>query len=236
MVRMCLSVYCCLLTPYLDSDPPEELPASRSSVAKSTETVAQTLDPPSQAAALDTTPPNQPVSHRKGGRPPNSRKGKLGKNQYTKDRDLADGEGQSPSRSQSRDVMRGDDNSSGNKGGTGDGKPGKLKGAGGSKATMSDMRKRVAAILDFISRTQLEMAVGIGPLSESSAHKVDTTELQVPDALQSEDTPTIVVSQGKMNEAEEGEATQEKDFKALSCVEMMDVLTRQLVKWQKEFE
>ncbi|KIN08070.1 hypothetical protein OIDMADRAFT_140540 [Oidiodendron maius Zn] len=219
-----------------DSDPPEELPASRSSVAKSTETAAQILDPPSQAAALDTTPPAQPVSHRKGGRPPNSRKGKLGKNQYTKERDLADGEGQSPSRSQSRDVMRGDDNSSSNKGGTGDSKPGKIKGAGGNKVTMSDMRKRVAAILDFISRTQLEMAGGMGPLSDATAQKSDTGERQVTDAFQSEDTPTIVVSLGETEESKQEEAIQEKDFKDLSCVEMMDVLTRQLVKWQKEFE
>jgi hypothetical protein len=232
-----IPIYCCLLISHLDSDPPEELPASRSSVAKSTETAAQTLDPPSsQVVALDTTPPNQPVSHRKGGRPPNSRKGKLGKNQYTKDRDLADGEGQSPSRSQSRDVTRGDDNSSSNKGGTGDGKPGKLKGAGGSKVTMSDMRKRVAAILDFISRTQLEMAGGIGPISEAGMQKIDAASQQVPDAARGEDTPTIVVSEGKTDEVMEGEATPEKDFKDLSCVEMMDVLTRQLVKWQKEFE
>lgn len=111
-----------------------------------------------------------------------------------------------------------------------------MKGAGGNKVTMSDMRKRVAAILDFISRTQLEMAGGMGPLSDATAQKSDTGERQVSDAFQSEDTPTIVVSLGKTEESKQEEAIQEKDFKDLSCVEMMDVLTRQLVKWQKEFE
>jgi hypothetical protein len=204
-------------------------------VAKSTEPAAQSLDPPSQAAILDTPPPSQPAPPRKGGRPPNSRKGKLGKNQYTKDKDIPDGDGLSPSRSQSRDVARGDDNSSGNKALTGEGKPGKPKGIGGTKVTMSDMRKRVTGILDFISRTQLEMAGGVGPLAES-VQKADTTIRDAADSPQGPDTPTIVVNEGKPDETREGDASSQKDFKDLSCVEMMDVLTRQLVKWQKEFE
>lgn len=186
---------------------------------------------------MDTPPPLQPVSHRKGGRPPNSRKGKLGKNQYTKDKDLPDGDGQSPSRSQSRDVTRGDDNPSGNnKALTSEGKPGKLKGVGTSKVTMSDMRKRVAAILEFISRTQLDMAGGMGSLTESNMQKVDTAVREFANSLKGDDMPTILVNEGKPEEVNEGEATPTKDFKDLSCVEMMDVLTRQLVKWQKEFE
>jgi hypothetical protein len=101
---------------------------------------------------------------------------------------------------------------------------------------MSDMRKRVTAILDFISRTQLEMAGGMGPLSEGGIQKLDTAVRDLADGAQGGDTPTIHVNESKTDEAKEGEATPEKDFKNLSCVEMMDVLTRQLVKWQKEFE
>lgn len=36
-------------------------------------------------------------------------------------------------------------------------------------------------------------------------------------------------------QSDDGTATSAKEFKDLSCLEMMDVLTRQLVKWQKEF-
>lgn len=236
---MPVNCYLYELTPLLDSDPTEELPASRTSVAKSTEIAAQPLDPPSTShpATPDIPSSNQQVSHRKGGRPPNSRKGKLGKNQYTKDKDLQDGDGQSPARSQSRDVARGDDSThSNNKGVANEGKSGKSKGAGSSKVTMSDMKKRVAAILEFISRTQLEMAGGMGPVTEASVEKADKAVRELADSLQGEDMPTIRVNESTAGEAKGGEATPAKDFKDLSCVEMMDVLTRQLVKWQKEFE
>jgi hypothetical protein len=118
-----------------------------------------------------------------------------------------------------------------------EGKPGKPKSTGTSKVTMSDMRKRVAAILEFISRTQLEMAGGMGPITEASVQKADKTVRDLAESLHGEDMPTIRVNEDKDGtEGKAGEETPSKDFKDLSCVEMMDVLTRQLVKWQKEFE
>lgn len=218
-----------------DSDPAEELPlATRVTVTKVTEVAAQPLDPPtsSQAATPDTPPATLPTtSHRKGGRPPNARKGKLGKNQYTKDRDNQDGDDHSPHRSQSRDVQRGDDNGhgSGNKGSNSEGKPSKSKSAG-SKISMGDMRKRVAAILDYISRTQLELAGEA--LSPSTTDAAEKTIRGIADGL-----PMIKVNGEKDHESKSDESGDpaNKDFKDLTCLEMMDVLTRQLVKWQKEF-
>jgi hypothetical protein len=205
-------------------------------VTKTTEDAVQPLDPPSssQVAAPDTPPPSAPsTSHRKGGRPPNARKGKLGKNQYTKDRDQADGDDPSPNRSQSRDVPRGDDSGQtpGNKGpGIEGSKSGKSKGT--NKITMSDMKKRVAAILEFITRTQFEMAGE--SMSLASGEAAEKMIRNIADGL-----PMIKVNGDNKNEAskegEVGEATANKEFKDLSCLEMMDVLTRQLVKWQKEF-
>ena len=205
-------------------------------VTKTTEDTIQPLDPPSssQVAAPDTPPPSAPfTSHRKGGRPPNARKGKLGKNQYTKDRDQADGDDPSPNRSQSRDVPRGDDNghTPGNKGPSNEGgKPGKSKST--SKITMSDMKKRVAAILDFITRTQFEMAGE--SMSVASGEAAEKMIRNIADGL-----PMIKVNGDKgsegSNEGDSGGVNANKDFKDLSCLEMMDVLTRQLVKWQKEF-
>ncbi|KAE9365361.1 hypothetical protein N431DRAFT_430865 [Stipitochalara longipes BDJ] len=219
-----------------DSDPSEELPLAARVVTKTTEDTAQPLDPPSssQVAAPDTPPPSVPsTSHRKGGRPPNSRKGKLGKNQYTKDRDQPDGDDPSPNRSQSRDVLRGDDNghTPGTKGPGNEGsKPGKSKST--SKVTMSDMKKRVAAILDFITRTQFEMAGE--SMSLASGEAAEKMIRNIADGL-----PMIKVNGDKRIDgskgSEPGDANANKDFKDLSCLEMMDVLTRQLVKWQKEF-
>ena len=205
-------------------------------VTKTTEDTTQPLDPPSssQVAPPDTPPPNAPpTSHRKGGRPPNARKGKLGKNQYTKDRDQPDGDDPSPNRSQSRDVPRGDDtgHTPGNKGLSNEGgKPGKSKST--SKITMSDMKKRVAAILDFITRTQFEMAGE--SMSLAGGEAAEKMIRNIADGL-----PMIKLNGDKRSEASnEGESADinvKKDFKDLSCLEMMDVLTRQLVNWQKEF-
>ena len=107
---------------------------------------------------------------------------------------------------------------------------------------MTDMKRRVAAILDFISHTQVEMAAhsDIGhPQSSSNPTPPDsgssggggggggkewngsttaTTTLQ-----------RLLEGQGKL-EDEDGEA-----FAKLSSVEMMEVLTRRLMRWQGEY-
>ena len=219
------------LTVLTESEPPEETPPASRSSAKPTEVAAQPPDPPSsQVATPDTPPPNPPsTSHRKGGRPPNARKGKLGKNQYTKDRDLQqEGDDPSPGRSQSRDVPRNEENGNvqSGRGSINEGKPSKSKGGSTNKITMSDMKKRVAAILEFISRTQLEMASE--PISPASGDAAEKLMLGLAEGL-----PMIRVN-GNQGEGGGG-GGEEKEFKDLSCLEMMDILTRQLVKWQKEF-
>jgi hypothetical protein len=204
-------------------------------VTKTIEPTAQPLDPPTSAevATPDTPPANpNPTSHRKGGRPPNARKGKLGKNQYTKERELQDHDDRSPNRSQSRDVPRGDDNGhpSGNKTSNNEGKPGKSKGHH-SKTTMAEAKKKVAGFLDFISRTQLDLAgESMSPAAGEAAEKLIRG---IADGL-----PMIKVNgdTGEVPKTDEGVTLlPSKEFKDLTCVEMMDILTRQLVKWQKEF-
>lgn len=222
-----------------DSDAADELPlAARSATNKTAETPVPPPEPPSSVAAVppDTPPSLQtPVasSHKKGGRPPNSRKGKQGKNQYTKDRDLADGSDRSPNRSQSRDLARTDEttHASGNRSSNTEGRTGKSKSSNISKITMGDMKKRVAAMLDFISRTQLEMAGD--SMSPTNGDLVEKTIRVMAESL-----PVVKVigeSGEPTNDGESQDSNASKDFKDLSCLEMMDVLTRQLVKWQKEF-
>lgn len=227
---------CCLLIKLADSDPSDEIPlAARSTAGKSLEAAAQVQDPPqSSHAATPDSPPGRPpsISYKKGGRPHNFRKGKLGRNQYTKDKDPLELDDHSPNRSQSRDVQRGDDHgqTTVNRSSINEGKQGRSR-AGNSKITMSDMKKRVAAILDFISRTQLEMA------GESmSPRSGDATEKMV--RTLAEGLPMIQVNGDdgrELRESEGGPLPPRKEFKDLSCLEMMDVLTKDLIKWQNQF-
>ena len=220
---------------FSDSEPVEETPTPRPTTTKVAEVVVQPLDPPTLPLAgtvPDITPVHPPpgsTSHRKGGRPPNARKGKLGKNQYTKDRDPPDDD-QSPGRSQSRDITRGDENghSASNRGSINESKVGKSKG-GNSKVSFTDMRRRVAAILDFIARTQLEMAGE--SMASISAEATGDLMRGIAESL-----PMIRVNGDKGEIAKDGDGgTMERNFNDLTCLEMMDALTRQLVKWQNEF-
>jgi len=213
-----------------DSDPGEDIPLARAVLNRNTEVSVQPLDPPlsSQVEAPDTPPPNQPsTSHKKGGRPPNSRKGKLGKNQYTKDRDRQETDDQSPGRSQSRDVVRGDENGhgSGNRGSVNDGKHAKSKGSG-HKITMTDLKKRAAGLLTFITRTQLEMAESSLPDGDDDSG-LRKSLVEVAGAV-----PAIRVEDPLAQAAGKSPSP---EFESLSCLQMMDVLSKRLIKWQEEF-
>lgn len=209
------------------------MPLLQQSVTKITEILAvQPVEAPILPIAtpiIEAPPVTAPsTSHKKGGRPPNARKGKLGKNQYTKDRDAPDGEERSPGRSQSRDVSKGDDisHTTSIRSSVIDNKPSKLK-SGHSKISFSDMKRRVAGILDFIARTQLELA---GESMSVRSEEAGQLMRNMADSL-----PMIRVNGDNGEVSKEAGGTASKDFNDLSCLEMMDVLTRQLVKWQNEY-
>jgi hypothetical protein len=168
----------------------------------------------------------------------------LGKNQYTRDRDLNDGDGQSPGRSQSRDASKADENghSTNHRATNSDGKVGKSKGSNGPRITMLDMKRKVAAMLDFISRTQLEMASeALTPTNEEATGKMmrGLAGSIIPMLKASaEDTLANSVNgdeDGGTKTPNEKKGDLEKDFKDLTLLEMMDHLTGQLVKWQNQF-
>jgi len=192
--------------------------------------------PVSDLPSPDTPPANAPsvTSHPNTKNSSRSHK-KRGRNQYTVNRDGPDES--SPARSQSRDIQK-DEIGNGHAGGNG-----KVHGAadhsrlGGkpkgmnSKVTMTDLKRRAGAILDFISRTQLELAGEVSPGLKGSPRSSD------------EGRSSKEGSDGRLNQANgktsEGVVVPEamnlsKDFKELSCLEMMDRLTTQLVKWQQE--
>lgn len=117
------------------------------------------------------------------------------------------------------------------------------------RTTMNDMKRRVAAILEFISRMQVEMAVngesitppGNGDAASSLANSKALAKsvgahletLVQANGEEGEDgTPSAPPTE---SEGGSDQAPKEKDFKDLSSVEMMDVLTRHLLKWQQEY-
>lgn len=177
-------------------------------------------DPP--AAATPTAKIDKKRSHKKKGR-----------NQHTRD----DNE-PSPARSQSGEAPAEvppppAKPSKAEEKATGHGKHGKNKGGMSSKITMTDMKRRAAALLDFISRTQVELA------GESPSDEEKTNGNSV--ALPEKPSPLATGVAGAVNGSTPTVATTsangqlERDFKELSCVEMMDSLTRRLVKWQQEY-
>ncbi|TGO50625.1 hypothetical protein BCON_0179g00050 [Botryotinia convoluta] len=215
-----------------DSEPIEETPPAIKPPSKNPEVSAQPPDPPpvSQTIAPDTPPPVlPPVSHKKGGRPPNPRKGKSGKNQYTREKD--DNNTQSPNRSQSRDIPRTDDNlqTMTSRASHNESKTSKAKTSVGSKISMAEMRKRATNILDFISRTQIELAADPSILPSGSGAEKSIR------GLVEETLPMIQLNGANGKQVARGESEAPKEFKDLTCLEMMDILTRQLVKWQKEY-
>jgi hypothetical protein len=138
----------------------------------------------------------------------------------------------------SRNVDEGGTNNSKNTAHEGTGKHAKGKGVMSSRVTMSDMKRRVNGILEYITRKQVELAGD--PLSDSRS---------TPSQTGTEDgaTSTIKVNGDSSDRKPSGEipttdgivsngpADPTALFKDMSCVEMMDALTRDLVKWQQEF-
>lgn len=119
-----------------------------------------------------------------------------------------------------------------------------------NRTTMNDMRRRVAAILEFISRMQVEMAVsgeqdtppsganaGSGSRSGAGSRTLEmaATLAKVNAEVQSLTVNGDVNGSSSDNSTQENNSLKEKDFRDMSSVEMMDVLTRNLLKWQQEF-
>lgn len=97
-----------------------------------------------------------------------------------------------------------------------------------SKVTMTDMKRKAGALLDFISRTQVELAGEALPETSSSSPKTNGVSAPI-----AEKSPETAPPPGPR--AANGLDPGSKEFKELNCIEMMDTLTRRLVKWQQEY-
>ncbi|KAI1432036.1 hypothetical protein GGR50DRAFT_634761 [Xylaria sp. CBS 124048] len=224
-----------------DSDPSEELPlATRNVTSRITESVQPTdLPAPSSQPPPETTPvPQVPASISKK---KTTQSKKRGRNQYTKDRD--NDHDDSPARSMPRDISKNADETGTNSAkGTAHeatGKQGRGRGGINSKITMSDMKRRVNGIMEYITRKQVELAND--PLSDSGSSSSRAVTEDDPNSTTAKvigDDPStrpyggIPVTNGVMDS---GSVDAIAVFKTMSCVEMMDSLTRDLMKWQQEF-
>lgn len=216
----------------VDSDPSEELPlaaARTTSAASKPADIQPTVEPvPPVPPPPDTPPPGnapQNNAHKKSAR---STKKTKGRNQYTRDREESE---RSPVRSVSRDTPRTDEaNGAHTRGDKHSAKS--ARSTPHHKISMNELKRRSAAFLDFIARTQVELA------SEDLAeHKPDT---DLTDQVTSNGSPTPRLNGNtgleiKVDEQVKSSATSEAEFKDMNCVEMMDFLTRDLVKWQNRY-
>ncbi|KAI1488947.1 hypothetical protein F5X96DRAFT_43644 [Biscogniauxia mediterranea] len=237
-----------------DSDPSDEMPlAARATAHRTTESVQPPEPPQPSSQPPPDTPPAPPApttSHKKKSTTHTKKKGR---NQYTKDRDNHDHD-DSPARSVSRDVGRNVDENgtshtkaSGHEGTTTTTtttKHTKSKGGMNSRITMSDMKRRANGILEYISRTQVELASEPFSQSKSKNNQSNGPEIPLPQIrLNGNNNNNTAIKAHDAITAANGAATTMaadptllmKEFRDLSCVEMMDALTRDLVKWQQEF-
>lgn len=176
------------------------------------------------------------------------KRGRVGRNQYTKDRDVPAETPIttiSPARSNnSHDAENGTPHLNGSSTGSGFadsngfGKPSKPRHMNFNRTSMNDMKRRVAGILEFISHTQVEMA-GVGPPSTT---KSSTSTNSPPESNGNRsDVPGKISEHGIDSEKRVNAALADLDgineqaFAALSSVAMMEVLTRRLMKWQAEY-
>ncbi len=201
--------------------------------------MSHTLEPPTISQHPPDTPPvgtstSTSISHRKTGRPP-ARRGRVGRNQYSKDREPpvdANGEHSlSPNRSHSHERGHGDDKVNGINGiSTSEtSKTIKQRHLNPTRTSMNEMKRRVAAILDFISKKQIEMA------GDPDRSVGDSAAASMIRGL-AEGLGPLITENGNGESTEKGLAeAQQRDFGQLSSLEMMDVLTRDLVLWQQKF-
>jgi hypothetical protein len=171
--------------------------------------------PETQPIEAPLAEPKPPPAPRRGGRPPQKARGRLGRNQYSRDTvpptngvSPANEAPHSPQPSTTNGVSNGHDSSDGAVGG----KPTKSKNWRLQKLSWNDIRRPAGAMQNYIAQRQVEMA---GEKLVSSGLTASRTN-------------------GDSVHGEVKEVERDLDrFKGLSTTQMMDHLSRDLVHWQQ---
>jgi hypothetical protein len=169
----------------------------------------------------ESAPPEAPTSDpkpapapRRGGRPPQKARGRLGRNQYSRDtvpptNGVSPGDApHSPQPSATNGVSNGHDSSDGTAGG----KPAKSKNWRLQKLSWNDIRRPAGAMQNYIAQRQVEMAgekIVLSPAVQPATNGI----------------PTPAESKEDIGDLDK--------FKDLSTTQMMDYLSRDLVHWQQ---
>lgn len=171
-----------------------------------------------------------------------SKRGRVGRNQYTRDRDGDNRESPPPSR---------DSDGAGNGETTGTllangSKPARPRHINPNRTSMNELRKRAAGILEFISRTQIEIAgehtpsggnsvrgesSKTGPTATGLGNGASKLSTEIGEEPQSANADEVA---GKGQEEGSAPGVDELLFKEMNSLQMMDVLTREIVLWQKQ--
>lgn len=215
-----------------ESDTSEELPLAISKVTANKSVEVSHTEPVPPPMPVPGTPPasHSTTPHLQKRFSRSTHKRGRGRNQYTKDK--AGDDDDSPPRSMSRDVAKSVEESitSSSAKPASDQKHGsKAKPNGANKMSMHDMKRRVAAIMDFISKTQIDLAAE-PPFNRGAATTDMVSLTQDPSAI-----PADGPFRGERDLDIVLGTSDAKDFRELSCIEMMDVLTRDMVKWQNQY-
>ncbi|KAL8701666.1 MAG: hypothetical protein Q9224_000400 [Gallowayella concinna] len=223
-----------------ESDPSEE-PFSRTTSSKGAEQINIATPPTSQ-----TQHPQKGSHHRRTGRPP-ARRGRVGRNQWTRDRDPRPDAPKNPQGATSPDHSHNSKedrdspriNGTHNHNGNGEGgKAVKSRYTNLQRTSMIEMKRRVAAMLEFINQAERELAVEVAlvPTSRKMPSSGGTTG-EEPNHKDSNQLP------------ERGQQTAEQQkavfsvlmdinpdrFKTLELAEMRQMMRKVLLNWQKEF-
>jgi hypothetical protein len=162
-----------------------------------------------------TADPKPAPAPRRGGRPPQKARGRLGRNQYSRDTVPATN-GTSPKNDIAQSpqaTTNGASNGHDSSDGTAAQKPAKTKNWRLQKLSWNDIRRPAGAMQSYIAQRQVEMATGEKHGSVAPAVQPATaTNGEAP--AKEEDTDLA-------------------KFKDLSTTQMMDFLSRDLVHWQQ---
>jgi hypothetical protein len=180
----------------------------------------------------------------------------VGRNQYTRDRDEQEDAAET-ARPQTRDSDKGaqaDEIAST----TQQSRNAKMKSLNPNRTSMNELKKRVAGMMEFISRTQIELAGEKTPTNGAPQHNGSSPQVSStngpPNGLPSNGVPpstaaamsrpsllrtaSIKGATSKLREQINGDEKEapieDAVFGAMSSHEMLDVLTRRLVHWQKD--
>ncbi|RMZ78624.1 hypothetical protein DV738_g3834, partial [Chaetothyriales sp. CBS 135597] len=180
------------------------------------------------------------------------RRGRLGRNQYTRDHDL---DSETPMRDTSHDRNGVDHSpSGGHSDGHHNGAGAKSNGFAGSsgrqskakthpaRTSMNEMKRRVAAILEFVGQMQTKASTNTSNSGKDTPNSNGSGKGQVPAAVNG-----LVRAVQAANEAKHGSDRLEREvdavngkfklrddaeFRTMGSVEMMETLTKELVSWQ----